>query len=458
MDTDTIAAISTPQGKGGIGIVRISGPKAFEIAEKVTESKINIISLQKNRSRKLLYAHLLDHNNEKIDEILIAVMPAQKAYTGETTVELNCHGGKAVLYSALESVLEAGARLAEPGEFTRKAVENGRIDIVQAEAINELINARTQTAMKNAFKLVEGVLSKRCIELRNELISILTQIEAVINFEVYPKNEEVKEWEAIILRNESIIQNMSRAADRNKYFNQGCWVVLTGPPNAGKSSIFNSLLGNDRSLICDKPGTTRDHINESIEIEGIEVKLIDTAGIRKTRNKVEKLSVERSKKQIEKCDIVIYVLDQSKKIKRDHLKEADEILKKNGFVVFNKVDLKINPSVEKFIETKKNRAIIHVSATTKDGIENLLDRLAEKILEDSKDNENTIITNIRQADLLKSAGSLLKSARGILLNQNCLDLVVYEIEKAKEKIEEIVGIITKDEILENIFCKFCVGK
>ncbi len=458
MDKDTIAAISTPQGKGGIGIVRISGPKALEIAKKVTESKLNILSFQKSQSRKLVYAHLLDKKQEKIDEILIAIMPAKKSFTGEVSVELNCHGGRAILYTALESILEAGAHLAKPGEFTRRAVENGRIDIAQAEAINELINARTQKAMKNAFKLVDGVLSRKCIELRNEIISILMQIEAVINFEVYPKDEQIKEWDALILKSETIIQGMAKAADRNKYFNQGCWVALTGPPNAGKSSIFNLLLGNDRSLICDKPGTTRDHINESIEIEGIEVKLMDTAGIRKTKNKIEKMSVERTKKQIEKCDIIIYVLDQSKKIKRDQLKETEKILSRNGFVVFNKSDLKINPYVKKFIETKKNKSNIHVSAITKAGIDELLDKLAEKITEDSQDNENNIITNIRQADLLKSTGNLLKSARDILPNQDSLDLVVYEIEKAKEKIEEIIGIITKDEILENIFQKFCVGK
>lgn len=458
MEKDTIAAISTPQGKGGIGIVRISGPKVLEIAEQITESKLNILSFQKSHTRKLIHVYLLDQKNEKIDEILLAVMPAKKAYTGEMTVELNCHGGKAILYTALESALEAGARLARPGEFTRRAVENGRIDLAQAEAINELINARSQRTMKNAFKLVEGVLSRKCIGLRYELISVLTQMEAMINFEVYPESEKTKEWETLILRNENMIQDMARMADRNKYFNQGCWVALAGPPNAGKSSIFNALLGSDRSLICDQPGTTRDHINEGIELEGIEVRLIDTAGIRKTRNKIEKMAVDRSKEQMEKCDTIMYVLDQSKKMKKDQLKEAEKVLSQSGFVLFNKSDLKINPGVKKFIETKKNKSNVHVSAITKEGIDTLLDRLAEKIVEDSQSNESNIVTNIRQTDLLKAAAKSLKGAREILLNQDGLDIVVYEIEKAKEKIEEIIGIITKDEILENIFRKFCVGK
>jgi len=452
--SDTIAAIGTPPGRSGIGIIRISGPNTLELIHTFIRSKIDILSLTSSQTRKLIHAYIIDGEN-KIDEILLAYMPSNKSYTGEPTVELNCHGGRAILTYVLELILKNGARLAEPGEFTRRAFVNGRLDLVQAEAVNDLINARTKKAIKAAWRQMEGGLTKRCKDLKNTLLSVLTEIQAEIDFEVECNQ---KKWVDKISHAETIIHDMLDTAEKNKYLTQGCWVVISGPPNAGKSSLFNDIINIERSIVCDTPGTTRDHISETIDIDGIEVRLTDTAGIRDTNDKIESISIERSKQQISSADVVVYVLDQNKMLGGDEKKQAEKVLKEDGLIVFNKTDLKTHHTVKEFIDNKKSKNIICISVLTKYGLDKFLDRLAELIDERTQGSEDPFVANIRQIRLLESARNNLLNVVKVIKQTNNLDIGMFEIQQAVNKLSEIIGDIANEEILNNIFSKFCVGK
>lgn len=452
MRLDTIAAISTPQGRGGIGIIRISGPLALSIASKVLKTKINLTSLQSSDSRHFIHGYFLDEGRV-LDEVLVACMPSCKSFTGEPTVEINCHGGRAILASAMEAIVSSGARPADPGEFTRRAFLNGKLDLIQAEAINDMINARTKKGVQAAWKHLEGGLSQQCQALREQLVRIFSEIQASIDFDVL----ESREWEKNISSMIETMEQMLKASSGSKFIQQGCWIALTGLPNSGKSSIFNSMLHYDRSIVCDIPGTTRDHITETIEIEGIEVRLTDTAGIRETSDLIEKTSIERSLQQVDAADIVIYVVDQSQILDKPQI---DHIRERQGkqILVFNKSDLPAHPSVEIFVGTNQDFAGIHVSALTKDGIDELMDHLSEMVVALTPDIENPVVTNLRQTKLMTEAKTSLHLARTMIAGKRELDLVSDEIQHSIKSLEEIIGIVEDDMILDQIFSKFCIGK
>jgi tRNA modification GTPase len=458
MRLDTIAAISTPQGRGGIGIIRISGSLALEICEQVIQTTNPISSLKSSQSRKLIHGYLLDENKDKMDEVLIAIMPPSRSYTGEMTVEINCHGGKALLEHALMSVVKSGARPADPGEFTRRALTNGKIDLIKAEAINDLINARTSKGLKVAWRQMEGGLTQKCSKIREDLISILSDIEATIDFEMDEACKD-KYWIQLLNDSRELIENLLGNSRANKYLQHGCWVVLTGPPNSGKSSIFNTVLKTERSIVCELPGTTRDHISETIELDGVEVKITDTAGIRNTPDKIEAYAVERSIQQVEAADVVVYVLDQSKPISEEEKTNASRIIHEGGILLFNKNDLEMHASIYEFIGNQQAQgSILSISAMTRDGVDSFLNLLTEIIVRDTSSLENPFLTNIRQTNSLEAAKSSLKEADKILTEGKGIDVASHEIRSALNVLEDILGIVTSEDVLDSIFKKFCIGK
>lgn len=455
---DTIAAISTPSGRGGIGIIRISGPEALPIVQSISKTKTKLLEYRACTSRKLVHAHIIDGNQTILDEVLLAIMPSNRSYTSEPTIEINCHGGRAVIAAILKEVLSNGARLAEPGEFTKRAVESGRIDLIQAEAINDLINARSEKAMKLALKQMEGGLTKRCQAMRLNLVELLSEIQALVDFEVDDRELESNKWFDKINDIIKALGSMIQASQVRKYMDHGVWIVLAGPPNAGKSSIFNAILNIERSIVCDCPGTTRDHISETVEIEGIEVRLTDTAGIRETEDQIESASVDKSLQQVESSDIVIYVVDQSKALEKEDEIRILETNQDKGLLVLNKKDLPMHSSVKRFIDSKPVHTIIAVSALMNEGIEELIDKVAEWITNHMPNQENPIASTIRQAKLLEKALEHITLSLNLIQEGHGIDLVEYELEKTIEALEEIIGKITNDEIFDTIFSKFCIGK
>ncbi len=454
--SDTIAAISTAIGKGGIGIIRISGDDALPIVSQLVQSKIDIKSLTQLKSRKLIHAHLLDLDKQPIDEILIAFMPPDRSFTGEFTIEINCHGGIALMTMTLENLIKLGARLADPGEFTKRAWENGKFDLIKAEAINQIITAESVGALKIAWKQYNGGLTDRCLKLRTQLIEILSYLQYSIDIE----NSDFI-FDSSRIRNDldyikRDIALMISSSERNRSMAEGVWISIYGPPNVGKSSLFNSLLKLQRSIVCDIPGTTRDHVSERININGINIRLTDTAGIRETDDIIEKESIRRSYEQINTADILIYVLDGSKDISDDKIVEIEAVLDNNGLVVINKSDLEFTKSMQMIAEkTDVNGNLIKVSASTGYNID-ALESVIEKKIAERYSNIDEIMLTMRQRQAMSSCFELLNKVD--LSDSKGLDLMSYDISNAIQKIDEITGSISSEDVLDSVFKNFCVGK
>jgi len=453
---DTIAAISTPLGKSGIGIIRISGPDSVDIATAISTTTAHLSTFQNSPNRKLIHAHIFDHDAQNIDEVLIAIMPAHRSYTGELTVEINCHGGRAVIAAILRRVLESGARLADPGEFTRRAVENNRLDLVQAEAVNDLINAKSTIALKAARRQIEGGLSKSFKQMRSNLINVLSKLTYILDIDPQDQ-EEMIGLEDDIIEIKKSIDSMLDTARRSELISHGIWIAISGPPNAGKSTIFNLLLKMERSLVSNLPGTTRDHIAEAIEIEGVEVRLIDTAGIRDTHDELERASIEKSLDQVRAAHLVLVVIDQSEPLTDSQRNELEEHLKESNLIIINKCDLKADESVDEFINGHNNRGMIRISAKSGFQVERIIEAIGEWIRNHNV-NENSLTINQRHIKLLNDALGYLASAQRLMTAQAPLDIIYYEVNLAVNAFENILGIITNDEVIDNIFLNFCVGK
>lgn len=455
---DTIAAISTPVGEGGIGIVRMSGKDAFAIALDifVPQSKTGKYPV----SHRLYYGYIKDKNNEHIDEVLLSFMKAPGTYTREDIVEINCHSGAFSLKIILETVLEKGARLAEPGEFTKRAYLNGRIDLSQAESVLNIITARSEKAVKNAARLVKGELSSEIKNLRGIILSLLANIEASLDFpgEVEDINFDsaVKDLEYV---NEKI-KNLCRSAEKGAVFQEGLKVSIVGKPNVGKSSLLNSILHKQRAIVTEVPGTTRDILEEQLSLRGVPVCLIDTAGIRKTHDPVEKLGVNLSWEAIEAADLVLIMMDASTGM-QDEDREILKIIKENHrkhIVVINKIDLndKISDADLKEITLAEN--IIKISATKKTGIDELEKTIVALVEEDAiAESENIMITNMRHKDALLQAGSSIQQAIAGMENDP-IDLISIDIKRTEEKLGMITGETVDDDVLDRIFARFCIGK
>lgn len=456
MDKRTITAIATPVGVGGIAVIRISGDEAISITDKIFISKTKISDAE---SHTVHYGHIVDKDNEIIDEVLVTVMRAPRSYTKEDVVEISTHGGIIASKNVLKRIIEAGAYLAKPGEFTKRAFLNGRIDLSQAEAIIDTINAKTTLEQKNALSQVGGALSLEINNIRNDLISLAASMQVIID---YPDEElEDVTIDDILQRVEKAsekINNLINSSQNGKIIKNGIKTVIAGKPNVGKSSLLNILAQEDRAIVTDIAGTTRDVIEESVNIDGITLILTDTAGIRQTDDTVEKIGVMRSKQSIDTADLVIIVLDATSPLddeERELLKITED---KKKIIIINKTDVENN--IASTLSQELSQYLpIEISIKTNTGLEVLTNRIKELYnLGKIGQNENTIVTNLRHVEALERAKSSLASCISSINDGMPSDIASIDINQAIDALGEITGAVVSEDIVSAIFHSFCVGK
>jgi len=454
---DTIAAVATPVGEGGVGIVRVSGPDADRIAAALfvrAEGKNGRL-----KSHMLHYGTIRDPKSDKmLDQVLLTIMRKPRSYTGEDVVEVHCHGGAFVVHRILGLVLAQGARHAEPGEFTKRAFLNGRLDLAQAEAVLDLIAARTEEGADLALSQIKGELSNWIGDLREQLLDILAQVEAAIDF---PEEEiELLERPALVAKIDALREKIIviiGTYEWGRLFREGAKVCICGRPNVGKSSLFNALLGEERVIVTPIPGTTRDVIEESINLDGLPVVLWDTAGIRDATDEVERIGVNLSREHLEKSEAAIVVLDGSASLTDEDRIFLSSTTKKMGLIAINKIDLEQRVDRDQLRQIVGDKKIETVSATQGHGIQELKKSLRQLILHTDME-PPFVLTNLRHKSALLCGEQALADASLALDEAQPPELVAVALQQAKESLEEVVGVIQKDHILEHIFSRFCVGK
>ena len=456
---DTIAAISTALGEGGIGIVRISGDKSMNILKKVFKSAKGK-DVSKLHSYSMMHGYIVDpKTNEKIDEVIVSYMKKPSTYTREDVVEINCHGGMIAVRRVLQLTLDNGARLAEPGEFTKRAFLNGRIDLSQAEAVMDLIRAKTDESMKIALEQSEGKLSGQVEKINNKILDILAHIEAEVEFSEEDIDEVVnekviKDCEEVKGQMEDLLKN----ADKGKILREGLNVIIVGKPNVGKSSLLNALLEEKRAIVTDVPGTTRDTIEEYINIDGIPVKLIDTAGIREARNEVEKIGVERTKECIDKADLILFMIDGSREIDDEDMKIVEIAKNRDVIVIINKHDLPMNVDIEYIKKTFYNKPVLYVSVKTNEGISSIKEEITNFVYKGKVSVKDIYVTNIRHKKALNDAIESIENGITTIKNGYPIDMASIDIKDAYLKLGEITGKTVSEDIIDRIFTNFCIGK
>jgi tRNA modification GTPase len=459
-DKETIAAISTPMGEGAIGIVRISGVYAFDIAGEVFRDPSG------QRKRKLRpwgvrYGSIVDcRTGEYIDEVLAVAMPAPYSFTREDIVEFNCHGGTGVLTKVLETVIKCGARLAEPGEFTKRAFLAGRIDLSQAEAVIDVIRAKTDSARRLSLENLKGGLSSKVSMIRESVLGLLAHIEAAIDF---PQEDiEVLEIQDMAEQAGEVISGLNSLINLGKssrIYRDGVSVVLAGKPNVGKSSLFNVLIGKQRAIVTHIPGTTRDIIDDWTTIKGVPVRLVDTAGMRKTEDLVEKLGVEAANRQAEAADLVIVVIDGSCPVDDEDKDTLFRTVDKPGIIAINKCDLGVKVNENNIPPYAGVKKIIQVSARTGEGIDELEKALGELATTEIKDaGDNPVMVNLRQLEALENAMRSMEDALNILNSIKTTDLAAIDIQESLFWLDQITGRSASDDLMDKIFGEFCIGK
>lgn len=456
---DTIAAISTPIGAAGIGIVRISGKDAERIAQSIFKSKKNK-KISESRNYAMLYGHILDKQNVIVDEVLVSVMRGPHSFTGEDVVEINCHGGIIAVRKTLELVLNAGARPAEPGEFSKRAFLNGRIDLAQAEAIIDLINAKTEKGLQVAVSQLEGTLSGKIKLLSDELLGLMAQIEAGIDFPEHDIEEISRAH--INTKTEAILQDIKKMIESTgtgRVFREGLRTVILGKPNVGKSSLLNALLKEKRAIVTDIPGTTRDVIEEIVNIKGIPLKIVDTAGIRETSDVVEKIGVEKTREASMDADLILLMIDASTGITENDRKLLPLLEGKKCLAIINKIDLKENyddSQMEKFLGKYE---VIEMSLVKGLGLEKLEDKIEELVYTgDVSSQDNMMVTNIRHKNSLERAAESLQHALSALNDQLPTDCIAIDLKAARDALGEITGETVGEDLVDQIFSRFCIGK
>lgn len=456
-DSDIIAAISTPPGESGIGIVRISGAGSIGLAD----SFINLTSYDKindSPGNKLCHGYVVGERKNTIDEVLVSAMRAPRTYTAEDTIEINCHGGPIALRKTLELAIKNGARLAEPGEFTKRAFLNGRIDLTQAEAVAEIITAKSRKALSAATKQIKGQLSAEINSIRSEIIKVLANIEASVDF----SDEEPEALSYKNLRKELVVadkklKRLIKSYDNGRVLKEGILMVIAGPPNAGKSSILNSILKHERAIVTEIPGTTRDLIEETINIKGVPVIIRDTAGIRKPKDLVEKAGLNLTHESISQADLIILVLDGSKKDKRALCKMAKTIDGRKAIIVLNKKDLGIKISKDDIKKVISYAACVETSARFDNGIDDLEKAVNRTVYSKKISSQEVIVTNLRHLELLKKALVHICESK-IKIGKEPDEVVVLFIREALEALDSITGKSFQPDLLEEIFSSFCLGK
>ena len=453
---DTIAAISTATGNGGIGIIRMSGKECFQILNKIFKP---INANEEINGYTMKYGHIIDKNNNIIDEVLVSYFKAPKSYTTENMCEINSHGGFIVERRILEECLKNGAIMAEPGEFTKRAFLNGRIDLIQAESVIDLINSKSEKEAKASISQLEGNLSKNINEIKENLLDLMADVEASIDYPEYDIEEVTNNKILSVINVIKIkLEKLSSSFKNGKVLIEGIKTAIVGKPNAGKSSLLNNILNEERAIVSDKKGTTRDTIEEFVTINGISLKLIDTAGIRNTTDEIEKIGVEKSKKIIDNAELVIAIFDGSQTLENEDYEILNLIDNKNAILLVNKMDIVDGSLVINELQ-KYNKDIIKISAKTGDGVEKLYDRIYEMYkINDIELDDGEILTNIRHRGQIDEAIKSINAVKDTIDNHMPVDIIEIYLKQVLADLGKITGDDISEDIINEIFSKFCLGK
>ncbi|MCA9405126.1 MAG: tRNA uridine-5-carboxymethylaminomethyl(34) synthesis GTPase MnmE [Candidatus Omnitrophica bacterium] len=457
---DTIVAVSTAAGQGGIGIVRLSGKDALSICDRIFQSVKADTKPSQLKSHTVNYGWIVDQKGERIDEVLLTIMRAPKSYTKEDVVEISCHGGTISLHSILTLATEAGARLAEPGEFTKRAFINGRIDLAQAEAVLDIIQSKTKAFLKVSTHQLKGELSTELESIRQDLMNVYIEMEAIVNF---PEDDIDSEGRQKLSRDidkaKEKVDRLLSSSEHGRILKEGIKVVLCGKPNVGKSSLLNIFLKTPRAIVSEIAGTTRDTIEETAQIKGIPFQVIDTAGILTPRDKIEEEAVKRSHMHIQAADLILFVLDSSVPIEEEDIKLMNSIKEQNVLIILNKEDLFAVTTLEGVQKAFGVQTVVSVSALTKNGIELLEETIVQKVWhEKTVDTHGVMVSNLRHITALKGCRDDLQKGRDDLLNNLSLEFISEYVKQAVNGLDSITGRNIDTDLLDNIFSQFCIGK
>lgn len=455
---DTIAAVATAYGEGGIGIIRISGEEALPILQGIFEFHGDTDTFT---SRRMTYGKIIDkEKNQIIDEVLAVYMKGPKTYTAEDVVEINCHGSMVSLRKTLALVLRKGARLAEPGEFTKRAFLNGRLDLSQAEAVIDMIRAKTDKSFDVAVSQLEGRLSLKVEEIRQKLLDLLVDITVNID---YP-DEDIEEMtyeklEESIVETQDMIEKLLATSSTGRMIREGIKIAIVGKPNVGKSSLMNGLLKETRAIVTDIPGTTRDTIEEVLSIRNIPVYLVDTAGIRETSDKVEKMGIEKSKEAFNQADFILFLLDGSRSLEEEDLQIMELLKERKSLVLINKRDLGEAISIEEISAKLPESQVIEASLLKGQGITEIEDAVEDLVYGgEIVQKESMMVNNVRHIELLEQAVKSLTDALHMSERREALDFIEVDVKNAYERLGEIIGETVSDDIINEVFARFCLGK
>ena len=460
--SDTISAIATPNGEGGIGIIRLSGPLAIPISTVLFHPSRQISDI---KSYTIHHGQVIDpESNQVVDEVLLNVFRSPKSYTTEDMVEFNCHGGSIILRRVLELTLKHGARIADPGEFTKRAFLNGRIDLAQAEAVIDLIQAKSDIARQMAVDQLGGKLSQTIESINDQIIGLLAETEAMVDFP--DEDLDFMDFSKILQSSKEIrlaLDELIATADDGRIIREGINCAILGKPNVGKSSLLNALLETDRAIVTEIPGTTRDTIEESVSISGIPLNLIDTAGIRETDNLIEQHGVERSKSFLAEADLLLVVISAADPMDNVDIDLLHSTVDRKAVIILNKIDLPMRTLPVQVKEQVQNKQIIETSVLHSKGVENLKSAILTEVLVshdvgDPRTSVSTIVTNVRHYDALRRAKADLSCAIDSLCQRQSPEFVALDLRGCLDQLGEIVGKTTNEDILGRIFSQFCVGK
>ncbi|PAD74063.1 tRNA uridine-5-carboxymethylaminomethyl(34) synthesis GTPase MnmE [Paenibacillus campinasensis] len=458
MYSDTIAAISTAVGEGGIAIIRVSGPDSIKEVENIFKSKIR---LSEAASHTVHYGHIIDpRTKENLEEVLVTVMRAPRSFTTEDVVEISAHGGVISVKRVMDILLQQQVRLAEPGEFTKRAFLNGRIDLSQAEAVIDLIRSKSDRAFSVALKQVEGTLSRKIKDLRHTLVETLAHIEVNID---YPEHDVesltadfIKEKSRLVMDE---IDKLLKTAEEGKILREGITTAIVGRPNVGKSSLLNTLAHDNKAIVTDIPGTTRDVIEEFVTINNIPLKLLDTAGIRETMDVVEQIGVERSKHAVNEADLILLVLNASEPLHPDELELMEQIRGRQCIVIMNKMDLPTQLDMEILHRYYPPELIVPMSVIAQEGIDKLEEAISNLFFSGRiEGGDLTYVSNVRHIALLKKAKASLEDAYEAAEQLIPIDMIQIDVRLAWEQLGEILGEAVGDSLIDQIFSQFCLGK
>ncbi|MEC1549912.1 tRNA uridine-5-carboxymethylaminomethyl(34) synthesis GTPase MnmE [Bacillus rugosus] len=458
---DTIAAISTPMGEGAIAIVRLSGPEAIQIADKIYKGPKGK-TLSSVESHTIHYGHIVDRPSDRVvEEVMVSVLKAPRTFTREDVIEINCHGGIVTVNQVLQLALREGARLAEPGEFTKRAFLNGRIDLSQAEAVMDLIRAKTDRAMNVAMNQMEGRLSALVRRLRSEILETLAHVEVNID---YPEYDDVEEMTHQLLVEKATavkkeIEALLRTSEQGKILREGLSTVIIGRPNVGKSSLLNSLVHEAKAIVTDIPGTTRDVIEEYVNVRGVPLRLVDTAGIRETEDIVERIGVERSRQVLKDADLILLVLNYSEELSEEDVKLFEAVEGMDVIVIMNKTDLEAKIDSERVRELANGRPVVTTSLLKEEGINDLEEAIQSLFYTGAiESGDLTYVSNTRHISILQQAKRAIEDALSGIEQDVPIDMVQIDLTRCWELLGEIIGDSVHESLIDQLFSQFCLGK